>query len=132
MAGPKGSHDLFYHGGIFSHSFFSSWIRNRGPDMRVDKDLKAIMGEEEYSAALAKLRGDRELMGVPFLAEAINNPETRLHPLLLEVLMHELDDDWHRERAVDFSTDDPIPAYFGADWGMFGFHMPGDMRAFQN
>ena len=76
------------------------------------------MGEEEYSAALAKLRGDRELMGVPFLAEAINNPETRLHPLLLEVLMHELDDDWHRERGVDFSTDDPIPAYFGTDWGL--------------
>ena len=85
--------------------------------MRVDKDLKAIMGEEEYSAALAKLRGDRELMGVPFLAEAINNPETRLHPLLLEVLMHELDDDWHRERAVDFplmTRSRPISGPIGA------------------
>jgi predicted acyl esterase len=128
----EGYRDLFYHGGIFSHGFFSSWTRNRGPGMRIDKDLKAIMGEDEYAAALARLRADRELMSVPFLAEVINDPESGLHPLVLEVLIHSLDDDWHRERAVDFSAEDPIPAYFGADWGMFGFHMPGDMRAFQN
>lgn len=127
----EGYRDLFYHGGIFSHGFFASWVKNRGAGMRIEKDLKAIMGADTYAAALDRLRGDGELMAVPFLAEVIDDPETGLNPLLIEVLIHNLDDDWHRERAMEF-TDPAIPAYFGADWGMFGFHMPGDVRAFQN
>lgn len=128
----EGYRDLFYHGGIFAHGFFTSWTRNRGPGLKVDKDLRAEMGADAYEAALAALRADGELMGVPFLAEVIENPEDGLHPMVLEVLMHNLDDDWHRDRAVQFDGTDVIPAYFGADWGMFGFHMPGDMRAFSN
>jgi predicted acyl esterase len=100
--------------------------------MKIERDLRAEMGAEQYDAALAALRADAELMAVPFIAGVLDDPETAPYPLVCEVLMHALDDDWHRERAVDFTNEPAIPAYFGADWGMFGFHMPGDVRAFEN
>jgi hypothetical protein len=127
-----GYRDLFYHGGIFAYGFFTTWLKNRGAGMRIEKDLRAELGAEAYERALAALRADAELQAVPMLAEVLAEPEVAPRPLLIEVLMHALDDDYHRARAVDFSDPDPIPAYFGADWGMFGFHMPGDVRAFQS
>jgi hypothetical protein len=126
----EGYRDLFYHGGIFSHGFFASWTRNRGPGLRVEKDLRAMMGDAPYEDAIAALRADAELMSVPFLAEVLADPENGLHPMVCEILIHALDDEWHKARAVDYDADTRIPAYYGADWGMFGFHLPGDMRAF--
>ena len=127
-----GYRDLFYHGGIFAYGFFSAWLKNRGAGMRIEKDLRTEMGEEAYERALAALLADRELQNVPMLVDVLAAPEMVPHPLLVEVLMHPMDDAYHRNRTVDFSDPDPIPAYFGADWGMFSFHMPGDVRAFQS
>jgi uncharacterized protein len=128
----EGYRDLFYHGGIFAWGFFSAWARNRGPGMRIATDLRAELGDNAYTAMIEEMRADRELMSVPFIAEVLREPEKVPHPLIVEVLMHRLDDEWHRARAVDFDADTSgIPAYFGADWGMFGFHMPGDVRAYE-
>ncbi len=127
-----GYRDLFYHGGIFSYGFFQAWAQNRGAGLRVDKDLKAEMGDNAYNDALETLRNDPEIMAIPFLAGVIENPEEGRNPMVLEILIHRFDDDYHRARAPDFAAQEQIPAYFGADWGMFGFHMPGDVRAFEN
>jgi hypothetical protein len=123
--------DLFYHGGIFAHGFFAHWATNRGAGLRIANALIEAMGEKAYRDAVAKLRADRELMAVPFLANVLRNAEEAPNPLICEVLMHALDDDWHKGRAVDFSKTRGVPAHFGADWGMFGFHLPGDVRAYQ-
>ncbi len=127
-----GYRDLFYHGGIFSYGFFQAWTQHRGGGFRIDKDLRAEMGDNAYTDALEELRNDPEIMAIPFLAGVLDNPERDRNPLVLEILMHRFDDEYYRERAPDFAQQDQIPAYFGADWGMFGFHMPGDVRAFEN
>jgi len=127
-----GYRDLFYHGGIFSWGFFQAWATNRGAGFRIDKDLKVEMGDNAYNDAMETLRNDPEIMAVPFLRGVIDEPTKGRNPMVLEVLMHRFDDEYYTERAPDFSRDDQIPAYFGADWGMFGFHMPGDIRAFEN
>jgi predicted acyl esterase len=127
-----GYRDLFYHGGIFSYGFFQAWATNRGAGLNIDKDLKAEMGDNAYNDALETLRNDPEIMAIPFLAGVVNNPETDRNPMVLEILIHRFDDAYHRERAPDFSAEELVPAYLGADWGMFGFHMPGDVRAFEN
>lgn len=127
-----GYRDLFYHGGIFSYGFFQAWAQNRGAGLNIDKDLKAEMGGNAYNDAIETLRGDPEIMAVPFLAGVVDNPEEGRNPMILEILIHRYNDEYHRERAVDYSGTDQIPAYYGADWGMFGFHMPGDVRAFEN
>jgi predicted acyl esterase len=126
----EGYRDLFYHGGIFAWGFFSAWARNRGPGMRIAADLRAELGDNAYTSMIEELRADREIMSTPFLAEVMREPEKVPFPLIVEVLMHKCDDEWHKSRAVDFAAS-RIPAYFGADWGMFGFHMPGDVRAFE-
>ena len=122
--------DLFYHGGIFAYGFFQHWATNRGAGLKVENTLKKALGAKGYKDAVDALRKDRELMAVPFLANVINNADTPPFPLICEVLHHYLDDEFHNERAPDF-TKSKIPATFGADWGMFGFHMPGDVRAYQ-
>ena len=127
-----GYRDLFYHGGIFSYGFFQAWATNRGAGLNIDKDLKAEMGDNAYNDAIETLRNDPEIMAVPFLAGVVENPDDGRNPMILEILIHRYNDDYHRERAVDYSGTDQIPAYYGADWGMFGFHMPGDVRAFEN
>ena len=124
--------DLIYHGGIFAHGFVAHWAVNRAEGLHVRNTEKELRGAKKYADAVAALAKDSELMAVPIIAQAIRNPDAGTNSLLVELLLHNLYDDYHKERTVDFSGRSHIPAYFGADWGLFGFHLPGDTRAFEN
>jgi predicted acyl esterase len=123
--------DLYYHGGLFAHGFVAHWAVNRAIGLKVENAEKKRLGAKKYADAVAALRRDPELTLVPIIAQALNNPDAGTNALLIEILLHNLYDDYHKERTVTYERSD-LPAYLGADWGLYGFHLPGDLRAWAN
>jgi predicted acyl esterase len=126
-----GYRDLFYRGGIFAGDFTEYWIRRQAPFFSIENALKKKWGEEKYNAALKQALADPEIMAYPLLAAALRNPDAGGNPLLVEILLNPLAGDYWQERKVQFEAGCEVPAYLGADWGQFGLHLPGDVRAFE-
>ncbi|MBW1804163.1 MAG: CocE/NonD family hydrolase [Deltaproteobacteria bacterium] len=123
--------DIYFRGGIMAHGFLDYWIRRYSPDYRVKNSLREAWGDEKYDQAVAAALEDRELTAVPGFKKALLSPDEGCHPLLCEIILNPLYNDYYREHAVDFSADTTIPAYFGGDWKGYGFHLSGDIRAFE-
>ncbi len=51
--------------------------------------------------------------------------------MLVDIIVNNLLTDYHKDRSVEFQ-DTNIPAYVGGDWGLYGLHFPGDIRAYEN
>lgn len=66
------------------------------------------------------------------LANALRQPEVGGNPVLLEILLNPLFNEYWQERVVDFDKGCQVPTYLGGDWGMFGLHLPGDLRAWEH
>lgn len=126
-----GYRDGYYRGGILAHGFTTYWLQCYAGVFKFSNRLKAAMGEAAYAEAIKRAMMDDELMSVPVLANALRNPDAGVNSMIVEFLLHPLYDDYHAARAVDFSKSD-IPGYFGADWGNFGLHLAGDVRAYQH
>ncbi len=126
-----GYRDGYYRGGILAHGFTTYWLQGYAGPFKFSNRLRESMGAAAYGEALKRALADEELAAVPMLSHALRNPDAGVNPLIVEFLLHPLYDDYHAARAVDFSKSDAIPAYFGADWGNFGLHLAGDMRAYE-
>jgi uncharacterized protein len=123
-----GYRDAYYRGGILAHGFTSYWLQYYAKHFRFGNRLKKEWGEERYRQALAKALADDEIASVPALASALRNPDAGVNALINEIVLNPLYDEYYRSREVDFSRSD-VPGYFGADWGNFGLHLAGDVRA---
>ena len=123
--------DLYYHGGIFNYGFMSHWIRSNGPHFCTQNTLESEWGKEKYAQAVAVAMRDPEIAEVPYLMGMLRNPNAGANSLVVDIILNGLWGDFYKDRSVDFS-DARIPAYFGGDWGMYGLHLPGDIRAFEN
>jgi predicted acyl esterase len=127
--------DLYFRGGIMAHGFLNYWIRRYSPEFRIKNFLREQWGDEKYNQAIAEVMNDPDIMAIPGFKQALSNPDQGCHPLLCEILLHPLLDQqggqYYRERAIDFSGDMTIPAYFGGDWKGYAFHLAGDIRAFE-
>jgi predicted acyl esterase len=123
--------DLYYHGGIFNHGFLGHWVRNHGPHWRTKNILKKEWGEEKYNKAIAEALADPEIAAVPYLVDALKNVDEGANSMLVDIILSNLCTDYHKDRTVDFENT-TIPAYVGGDWGIYGLHFPGDIRAFEN
>ena len=123
--------DAYYRGGILAHGFTTYWLRTYGPGFRIRNGLKDSWGEAKYRQAIAEALGDEEVTGVPHLASALRDPDAGVNPLINEIVLNPLYGQYYRERTVDFSRTD-VPGYFGGDWGTYGLHLAGDLRAFGN
>jgi len=130
-----GYRDLFFRGGIMAHGFLNYWIRRYSPEFRIKNSLKELWGNEKYDRQIAAAMRDPDIMAIPGFKQALLNPDAGCHPLLCEILLHPLlnqdGGQYYQERAVDFSADVTIPAYFGGDWKGYAFHLAGDIRAFE-
>ncbi|MSQ53192.1 MAG: CocE/NonD family hydrolase [Betaproteobacteria bacterium] len=124
-----GYRDGYYRGGILAHGFTTYWLQCYAGVFKFGNPMKEAMGAAAYGEAVKRAMADVELMAVPALANALKNPGAGVNPMIVEFLLHPLYDDYHAARAVDFSKSD-IPAYFGADWGNYGLHLAGDVRAY--
>ncbi len=124
--------DLYFRGGIMAHGFLDYWIRRYSPEFRVKNGLREAWGDKKYDQAIASALEDEEITSVPGFKKALLNPDEGCHPLLCEIILNPLRNSYYEERAVDFSADPSIPAYFGGDWKGYAFHLSGDIRAFEN
>jgi predicted acyl esterase len=125
-----GYRDFYYHGGILSAEFLEFWLRRQAPFLRIQNVLRKSMGDEAYQSAVQKALSDPEINTNPLLVAALRNPDSGGNPVLNEILLQPLDGAYYRERAVDFTRVPAVPAYFGADWGLYGIHLRGDINAY--
>lgn len=123
--------DRYYHGGILSYGFMRGWLRNVA-GMEMGEERLALMRSPAMRCAIGELRADPEIASVPFLAECLAAPETGTNPLMVEILAHRLDGPFWRERSVDFAKSIDVPATLGGCWGIYGLHLPGAFRGFEN
>ena len=126
-----GYRDGYYRGGILAHGFSTYWLNYYARGYRFGNRMKASMGEGAYREALQAALADGEIASVPVLREALRNPDAGVNPLINEIVLNPLYNRYYEEREVDFSASDAVPGFFGADWGNFGLHLAGDVRAFQ-
>ena len=122
--------DLYYHGGIFNHGFMSHWVSSNGPHFHTRNTLKEKWGEARYAQAIEAALADPEISAVPYLVDALSNPDAGANSMLVDIIVNNLCNDFHKERSVNFENC-KIPAYFGGDWGLYGLHLPGDIRAIE-
>jgi len=123
--------DLYYHGGILNYGFMSHWVRNNGPYFRTKNSLKEEWGEVKYAQAVEAALGNPEIAAVPYLDEVLRNPDAGANSVVVDILLNDLWNEFYGQRSVNFENA-RIPAYFGGDWGLYGLHLPGDIRAFEN
>ena len=123
--------DLYFRGGIMAHGFLNYWLRRYSPEFRIKNNLREKWGNERYEKAISDALKDPEITAIPGFKQALTSPDAGCHPLICEIILNPLLNDYYRERAVDFSGDTGIPAYFGGDWKGYAFHLAGDVRAFE-
>lgn len=122
--------DCYYHGGILNHGWIGHWIASNSPFFRTRNTLRDDWGEAAYSRAVEAALADREIAAIPHLAEALRHPDKAANSLVVDLVVNPLCNDFYKVRSVDFETS-TVPAYFGGDWGIYGMHLPGDIRAFE-
>lgn len=123
--------DRYYHGGILSHKFMQMWLPSLD-NLRAAGKARGDLGDAEFERLLAVARSDDELASVEFLRKVLKDPEEGENGLISDILIQPLDGQFYRERSVDYTTGTTIPAYFGACWGVYGLHLPGALRSFEN
>jgi hypothetical protein len=62
--------------------------------------------------------------------DALSNSDAGANSMLVDIIVNNLCNEFHKERSVNFENC-RIPAYFGGDWGFYGLHLPGDIRAIE-
>jgi len=123
--------DRYYHGGILSYGFMRGWLRNVA-GMEMGEQRLALIRSPEMRSTIEALRADPEIAAVPFLAECLAAPESGTNPLMVEILAHRFDGPFWRERSIDFEKPIDVPATLGGCWGIYGLHLPGAFRGFEN
>ena len=120
--------DKFYHGGILSHAFMQGWTTTID-NMRYESWCMEKWGKDRYQEAIAQTLQDRDIREVPYLVEALKNPTRGGNGLLVDILLNPLDGDYFKERSVPYEKNPEIPAYHGGCWGIYGLHLPGAFRS---
>jgi predicted acyl esterase len=130
--------DKLYHGGILSKQFLCRWSNSIWGKRTGDKGranwsswAKEKWGDEKFKEAIVEALQDKEINSDPSLVEALRNPEKDANPLIVDVVLNRFDGKYYEERNVKHE-DIKIPSYLGAGWGIFGLHLPGAFRAWEN
>jgi predicted acyl esterase len=92
---------------------------------------KQAHDEAAYKEAIAQVMRDEEIMAVPALREALQNPDAGTNALVVDVLLYPFDGPFWRERSAQ-DTKATIPAYLGACWGNYGLHLTGAFTAWND
>ena len=130
FAGTDDYRHRCYHGGILAHGFLTHW-RNSLHRPNYRSLYKEAHGEAAYKEAIAQAMRDEEIMAVPGLREALQNPDVGTNALVVDVLLNPFDGEfWHERSAHDGNA--TVPAYLGACWGNYGLHLPGAFTAWKD
>ena len=118
----------FYHGGILSHEFTDEW-RTHWDNPRAYNWTKENR-PEEYEELIEEALEDPEIYAHDSLVEVLRDPNDKTDPFLLDIILNDTDNEYYEERRVDHKKCE-VPAYLGSGWGIYGLHLPGDMRSWR-
>ena len=119
--------DRYYRGGMLSHAFMRSWMPTvDNPKLPPARDASSQRHRQERAKEVLK---DEEIAQVPFLVNALKSPDEGFNQVLLDVLLNPLDGEYYRQRSVDPNASPKVPAYLGGCWGIYGLHLPGAFRS---
>ena len=116
--------DFIYRGGILGHGFCRMWALGSLHRCRVEKSPQKM---EEINRVLQ----DEDIAAVPELVQILRNPDAGNNPLVVEILTHPYDGPYWEERKVKYEGI-KVPGYIGACWGIYGLHLPGALRSWEN
>jgi predicted acyl esterase len=122
--------DAFYHGGILNKNWALHWGRTSLYRCRYASECRREWGEEAFEAAIARALQDPDLSAVPELVAALRNPTESANALLTDIVLNPLDGPFWEKRRLRYDTIE-VPAYIGADWSMYGLHLPGAFRSWE-
>lgn len=122
--------DSVYRGGILGHGFWRMWSKTSLHKGRVESESRKELGAEKFQEELEKVLQDEDIAAVPELVEILKNPDASTNPLIVDFLLNPLDGPYWEKRRVDYGGIN-VPAYLGADWGMYGLHLPGAFRSWE-
>jgi predicted acyl esterase len=122
--------DLDYHGGILHHNFRTRWIPKLA-NLRFKNRMKERLGEEEYQRRVLVALNDPDVAAIPALVDALRDPDKGRNAWIVEPLLFpqysEFWQEWHAATQGELK----IPAYLGSCWGVYGIHLAGDMRSWE-
>jgi hypothetical protein len=81
--------------------------------------------------AIAGILEDADIAAVPELVQVLKNPDAGMNPLIVDMLLHPHDGPYWKKRRVRYD-DIKVPGYIGACWGIYGLHLPGTFRSWEN
>jgi predicted acyl esterase len=116
--------DFIYRGGILGHGFCRMWALGSLYNCRVQKSAQKI---EDIN----RLLQDEDIAAVPELVQILRNPDAGNNPLVVDILTHPYDGQYWEERRVKYEGI-RVPGYIGACWGIYGLHLPGAFRSWEN
>ncbi|MGH7642889.1 MAG: CocE/NonD family hydrolase [Candidatus Dormibacteria bacterium] len=120
--------DMWYHGGILSQRFLLQW-KDKFDAVRYHSWYRREHGEEAFRAAIAEALRDEEVAEIPGLVQCLRAPDGA-EAVVADILLQPLDGPFYQDRRVDFHNTE-VPAYLGACWGLFGLHLPGAFRSWE-
>jgi predicted acyl esterase len=123
--------DKYYHGGILAHAFMRTWASHID-NCRAASWSREKMGDDNYKKAIAQVLEDKDICAVPYLVEALQNPDRAANSLLVDILINPLDGAYYQERSVKYEKDIKVPSYLGSCWANYGLHLSGAFRSWEN
>lgn len=118
----------FYHGGILMHEFTNEW-RTHWANPRAYSWTKENR-PDEYDELVEEALADPEIYAHEELVSALEDPDDGTDPFLVDILLNRFDGEYYEERRVDHEQCE-VPAYLGSGWGIYGLHLPGDLRSWR-
>ena len=131
-AGTDYYRDTIYRGGILSYKWPVGWSETslHYAHCRPYNHTLAEVGEERYRELVAERLEDEDIRAVPELVKILETPEQGVHPFVVDLLLHPTWGEFWEVRAINYDKIE-IPAYAGADWGIYGHHLSGAFRSWE-
>ena len=123
--------DRYYRGGILVHGFMRLWVPSLHK-VRIGSPVREAIGEVAYQQRIDEALADPEIAAVPYLVDALKNWDQGANELIADTVIQRLDGSYYQERSPCAQGGARVPAYLGADWGIYGLHLPGAVRAWQD
>ncbi len=123
--------DVIYRGGIFN------WIDRMGStkggygSLRYESVTRKKLGDEKFKEAIANALQDDDISAIPELVSILKNPDEKGNGLMVDIILNPLDGTFWEERRTRYDTIE-IPSYIGGCWGVYGTHLPGAFRSWEN
>lgn len=131
---PWASTDLYrdslYHGGILAQNWALAWTKALNIKS-YESECLAEWGEAKYLQAIEEALKSEDLRANPELVRCLENPDKGLNALVVDILINPVDGPFWEKRKVNYKPI-IIPAYVGADWGIYGLHLQGAFRSWEN